>query len=543
MPLAVGLTAANGFFLQLPILKASHLPGAPMEIELKLLIDPHDAPALRDHPLITKYAVGAPERQTLFSTYYDTPDLYFLKHRAGLRVRQTDNGWVQTMKDGSTVTGGLHSRNEWEAPVASGAPDLAALRELVGDKSPWHDRLADPALEASLVPVFSNRFERTAWQLAFPGGQTAELALDIGELERNDAREPISEVELEVKSGDPAPLFDFALDLQRDVPLRIGNESKAQRGYALLSPQEPPLVKARSVRLHADMSAEDALQAIAGNCLEQIQGNETGVIEGADPEHVHQLRVGMRRLRSLLKLYRELAPLPQQLQDEIGWLGGELGASRDWEVLATGTLADILGAGGAAQEEELPALQQAAQAIANANRARAAEAVRSVRYARLMLSLAAWVHGRRWQREAMPEQKATFAAAVKPFANRMLNEARRRLRKRGRHLAQADAEERHRLRIAAKRMRYATEFFGSLYAQRRVKRYVKALSALQDRLGWLNDVSVAQKLLRELAGREPAQALGAGIAAGYLMARSDRELKGLHRQWRALRHVDPPGRG
>jgi inorganic triphosphatase YgiF len=515
-----------------------------MEIELKLLLDADAAPALRDHPLISKYALAAPERQTLFTTYFDTPDRYFLKHRAGLRVRQTENGWLQTLKDGNTVQGGLHSRNEWEAPVASGAPDLAALRELVGPDSAWHQRLADPALEQALAPVFSNRFERTAWQLAFPGGQTAELALDLGELERNDVREPISEIELELKSGDPAPLFDFALELQRDLPLRIGNESKAARGYALLSPQEPPLVKAQALHLDADISAEDALQAIAGNCLAQIQGNEAGVADSGDPEHVHQMRVGLRRLRSLLKLYRNLAPLPQPLQDEIGWLANELGAARDWEVLAGSTLADILGAhgvAGVAEAAELAPLQQQAQAIAKANRARAAEAVRSLRYARLMLSLAAWVHGRRWRQDALPEQKAELAAALKPFAGRVLDQGRRRLQKRGRHLGQADAEERHRLRIAAKRMRYATEFLGSLYPQRRVKRYVKALSALQDTLGLLNDAAVAQGLLRELAQRQPAQALGAGIAAGYLLARSETEIGELQRQWKALRRIDVPG--
>jgi inorganic triphosphatase YgiF len=513
-----------------------------MEIELKLLIDPDDAPALREHPLIAKYAVGAPVRQTLFSTYYDTPDLLLLRHRAGLRVRQTDNGWVQTMKAGGNVSGGLHSRDEWEAPVASGAPDLGALRELVDADSPWRHRLADPALAGALAPVFSNRFERTAWQLVFPGGQTAELALDIGEIEGNAVREPISEIEIEVKSGDPAPLFDFALALQRDLPLRIGNESKAQRGYALLSPQEPQVVKAQPVTLHPEMCVEDALAEIAANCLAQIQGNEKGVAEGADPEHVHQMRVGLRRLHSLLKLARDLTPLPQELEAELDWLGKTLGASRDWEVLADATLSDILraDADAGAQDAELAPLQQAAQAVAKANRAQAAEAVRSVRHARLMLSLTAWVHGRRWRHEALPEQKAALAAPVDPFAGAVLEAGRRRLKKRGRHLAQADAEERHRLRIAAKRMRYATEFLGSLYAQRRVRRYVKALSALQDTLGWLNDAAVARALLRELAQREPAQALGAGIAAGYRAARSERSLKALLRQWKALRKVAAP---
>lgn len=515
-----------------------------MEIELKLLLDPADAPALRDHPLIAKYATGAPVRQQLFTTYFDTPDLFFKKHRAALRIRQTDSGWLQTLKDGNAVQAGLHSRNEWEAEIDATAPDLEALRELVGPQSPWFDRLADPALAQNLVPVFSNRIDRTAWQLAFPDGQTAELALDQGQLERDDDREPISEIELELKSGDAAPLFDLALALQRDIPLRIGNASKSARGYAMMAGRrEPPVVKASPVELHPGLSVEDGLQAIAGNCLAQIQANEEGLKTGAgtDPEHVHQMRVGLRRLRSLLKLYRHLAPLPPELDAEIGWLGGELGAARDWEVLAGDTLAGIMENDALSGEPALPPLRQSALEIAGANRSRAAEAVHSVRHARLMLGLTAWIHGARWRREALPEQKAALAAPIKPFARQALKAGQRRLEKRGRHLEEASPEERHRLRIAAKRMRYATEFMAALFPARRVRPYVKALSALQDALGWLNDVAVAQHLLRDLARRQPAQALGAGIAAGYLMARQEPALESLHRQWKDLRHVEPPG--
>src|SRR6476620_1344426 len=103
-----------------------------MEIELELLIEPAHAQALRDHPLLKKYAGAAPTRHQLMTTYFDTPDLYFSRHRAALRVRQTGAGWVQTLKDGNQVQGGLHSRNEWEAEIEQEAPDLAALRELVG---------------------------------------------------------------------------------------------------------------------------------------------------------------------------------------------------------------------------------------------------------------------------------------------------------------------------------------------------------------------------------------------------------------------------
>jgi triphosphatase len=510
-----------------------------MEIELKLLIDPAQADTLRNHALLQETAAKAPLRQQMTTTYFDTPDLYFSRHRAALRVRQTDAGWVQTLKDGNQVQGGLHSRNEWEAEVDEGMPDLAALRELVGAASPWFDRLADADLQQQVAPVFSSRIDRTAWMLQFPGGQRAEVVLDQGELTRGDLREPISEIELELKSGDAAPLFDFALALQQDIPLRLGNASKSARGYALMHPAPPPLVKAEPVRLKSGMCAEDALKAIAANCIAQIQGNEAGVLQGGDPEHVHQMRVGLRRLRSLLKLFEDAAPLPAGLDQELRWLGEELGAARDWEVLAEDTLSQLMHAHPA--EPALLSLQQAALAEARARRAKAGQALGAVRYARLMLRLVAWLHGERWRQDAAPEQQKALAAPVKQFARRVLKEGRQRMARRARKLAAADAPARHRLRIAAKRLRYATEFFASLHAARQVRPFVRALSALQDTLGQLNDAAVSSKALRALAAEQPAQALGSGFVIGMLTAREPQVLEKMCQRWKALRRMSQPG--
>jgi triphosphatase len=509
-----------------------------MEIELKLLIDPAHAQALRAHALLKQYAIGAPVRQQILTTYFDTPDLYFSRHRAALRVRQTDAGWVQTLKDGNQVQGGLHSRNEWEEVVEEGVPDLAALREVVGHGSPWFTRLADQQLQQQLAPVFSNRIDRTAWQLHFPDGQQAELVLDQGELRRGEQHDAISEIELELKSGDAAPLFDFALGLQQDIPLRLGNASKSARGYAMMHPAPPPLCRAEPVQLKRAMRAEDALKAIADNCIAQIQGNEAGVRQGGDPEHLHQMRVGLRRLRSLFKMFEDAAPLPDGMDQELRWLGDELGAARDWEVLAEDTLSQLMHA--YPDESVLLPLQQAALGEARARRAKAGQALDSVRYARLMLRLIAWLHGARWRQDAAPEQQQALAAPVKNFARQVLKAGKRRLARRARKLAAADAPARHRLRIAAKRMRYATEFFASLYPAREVRPFVRALSSLQDTLGQLNDAAVTRKSLRELALQQPAQGLAAGFVIGVQAEREPQALEKMCRRWKALRRMPQP---
>ena len=207
-----------------------------MEIELKLLLDPADAAAFRRHPLLRQQAIAKPRVQQLTSIYFDTPDLLLWRHDAALRVRLVNRDWIQTLKGGGQVAAGLHQRHEWESHVDGAHPDLLALSDLVGHGTNWAKILAAVALTDQLAPIFTTKFRRTLWLLQLAHGGEVELALDQGEVQHGAARVPISEVELELKSGDPAELFEFALQLQNAVPLRVGNISKAERGYALVAP-------------------------------------------------------------------------------------------------------------------------------------------------------------------------------------------------------------------------------------------------------------------------------------------------------------------
>ncbi|HEV8314101.1 MAG TPA: CYTH and CHAD domain-containing protein, partial [Burkholderiaceae bacterium] len=437
-----------------------------MEVELKLLLAPSDVPAFRGLDLLQRSAAGKPRTRRLASTYFDTPALDLHRHGLELRVRRDGRHWVQTLKTSDPAAAGLHQRGEWEAPVPGPEPDLKTLCAAVADDDAAK-LLSQPTLTQSLTPIFETAYRRTAWPLHLPPGTDVELVLDEGELRCGDSREPICEVECELKAGVPAALFDLARQMQDGVPLRIGNVGKAARGYALLSPQAPSAVKAQPVELHAAMTVEQGFQAIASSCLAQVQANEPGVIAGSDAESVHQMRVGMRRLRSLLRLFARQMPLPPALQAELDWLTGELGAARDADVLADSILPKIVQA--CAQEAAVGGLQRAAASQAAAKRRLAAAAVGSARYARLTLDLAAWVHAARW-RDALDEPTRT--QLEEPLAERaakILERRHKRLRQRGERLLDGTPEERHRARIAAKKARYATEFFQSLLPAKRVK--------------------------------------------------------------------------
>lgn len=204
-----------------------------MEIELKLLIDPAQAPALLNHPLVTACVVATPAPQQLTSIYFDTPDLHLMRHGLGLRVRQVGQRWIQTLKNDGRVVAGLHQRNEWEAPVAQARPDLGVLLAQV-QGTPWAGPLQAGGLADRLAPLFTTRFERTLRELRLPGGALVELALDRGELQCAQATQPISEVELELKSGEAADLLAWAQRLREQLPLTPSDASKAARGYAMV---------------------------------------------------------------------------------------------------------------------------------------------------------------------------------------------------------------------------------------------------------------------------------------------------------------------
>ncbi|MEO6354947.1 MAG: CHAD domain-containing protein [Burkholderiaceae bacterium] len=502
-----------------------------METELKLLLDPADVAVFRRHPLLRRHALAKPATQQLTSIYFDTPDGYFRRHDAGLRVRLVAGQWIQTLKADGQVAAGLHQRQEWESPVADALPDLAALADLVGTHSKWSRRLQKAGLSAQLAPIFTTRFKRTLWQLRLDNGAEVELVLDQGAVEHAATRLPISEIELELKSGEPAGLFEFALQLQKTVPLRIGNISKAERGYGLLTPSPMPIepIMAERLMLAPALNIEQGLQAIAGNCLAQIHGNEDGVMHGSDPESVHQMRVGLRRLGCAFGLFTQLAPCPAALQAELKWLLGTLGAARDWEVFS-GTLNALELANPVSAQWE--ALQQAAQKLAHKHRHQAGLALGSVRYAAFLLALGRWLHS-----APLAQGDPSWTAPLAGFAESTLQQCHRRLKKRSKRLRRQESRDkqpqaRHQVRIAAKKLRYPSEFFQSLYRPGQMRAYLKALSGLQDSLGRLNDVAVAGRLLGELVHDHPELAYSAGLVQGYLAAGAEKSIRILGRRGR-----------
>ncbi|WP_035691473.1 CYTH and CHAD domain-containing protein [Azospirillum halopraeferens] len=492
------------------------------ETELKLSVRPEDLAVLRAAPV--PGGRGRAVTRTLESVYFDTADRRLSKRRVTLRVRKQDDRYVQTVKSAPSPDSGL-TRGEWEVPVAGGVPDLSALTD--------PEALAQLGMvgDADLRPVFHATIHRTTRTVRGGDGATAstvEVAFDEGEIRLPDGTTlAVAEVELELKEGDGAALFRLAGELARAAPLRLETRTKAARGFALAEGTADGPVKADKVELEADATVEVALGRILRSCLFHAAANEACTLIGRDPEGVHQMRVALRRLRSALALFRPFLPAEDLAWTvgEVKWIGGVLGEARDWDVFLTELLAPVRAGIADSNGHGRPLVRDldGLESMVNARREQAYTAVReailSPRYSAFQLRLGGWLEGRGWRAQPVSERSARLFRPVTELADELLDRRHRKARKAGRGFAHLSVDDRHQLRIALKKLRYAAEFFRTLYDDKAARRYTQQLAAFQDQLGHLNDVATATRLMHGLhedgSPTPPEEARAAGIVIGW----------------------------
>ncbi|WP_448204043.1 CYTH and CHAD domain-containing protein [Azospirillum sp. sgz302134] len=493
------------------------------ETELKLAVKPDDMATLQSSPAIASRATGKPVTKTLESAYFDTADRRLARRMVALRVRKVGDRHIQTVK-GAPDRDAL-GRAEWEMPVDGPTPDLSRI------EPPEALDLLGPVGESELIPLFTTVIQRTVRIVTMGEGDSAstiEVAFDRGDIRTPDGGSvPVSEVELELKQGSPAALYELALELAKAAPLRLDPRTKAERGYALADGTGDAVVKAGKLTLDPDTTVESALARIVRTCVNHLAANEAVSVKGEDPEGIHQMRVALRRLRSALALFRPFIPADQYgwVVGEVKWLGGNLGPARDWDVFLTELLAPVRDAfhradgHGKPLQEDIDALAAAASAKRDRAYEAAREAIQSDRYTIFLLKLGAWVESRGWRAQNVTERSARLFEPVEDLADHLLSRRAKKARRAGQGFADLSVTERHELRIALKKLRYAAEFFRSLYEDKPARRYIQQLAAFQDALGHLNDVATATRLLHELhddgSRPKPGEPRAAGIVIGW----------------------------
>ena len=474
-----------------------------MEIELKFQVPP-----ARRAELLKAVATASAHKLRLRAVYADTPDRRLAAAGLALRLRQEGRRWVQTLKGPGD---GLMQRLEHEVvlPPRRGRPLLDAARHA---GTPAGDALARALGDdgaALLQPLYTTDVTRVLRRVRHAGA-LVEIAYDRGTLQAADGtpgageRATIDEIEFELFTGDAAGLVALAARWAERFGLWWDPRTKSERGYRLALQQATvPATRAVPSRLAPESTTAAAWAGMLSAALAHALPNAAEIASGSGgPEHLHQLRVGLRRLRSVLRLFGAWGgDAAAALELEAAWREpfAQLGATRDSDVLAQ-TLQPVLAAAGA-PDFAWPAGHAAAAP---------ADIVRSAGFGALLLrSLALALQP---PPATMPDLRDAAATVLRRAWKQALRDAP--------DFVHAPVDAQHRARKRLKRFRYALEFLLPLYKAGPAKQLQRRLARAADALGALNDLYVAEDLLRPHAETVPA----AWFAVGWVVARRETAL-------------------
>jgi CHAD domain-containing protein len=394
---------------------------------------------------------------------------------------------------------GARERPELDLARHDGTPAGARLREALGGAVP--------------VERFATDIVRTRRRVRTRGGTGSarvELAFDEGHVRAGAAERAVCELEFELVDGAPSALLALAARWVARHGLWLDVRSKAEVGHRLASDAAVPATGAEPPLIAARMGPRRALAALVQSCLAQVLPNlaELAAPLGNGPcvETLHQLRVGLRRLRTALREFgRGVEGVDPSWDAALAETFRALGAQRDNDVLGQ-TLAPAFAAAGAAGFEGESAPASAAAPAVDVGAALRGGTLHAVLLALIGFVLAA---------HDTPEPAG--APALKGRARQRLKRLHREVAVQAAGFAALSDEARHRLRRRAKRLRYTLEFAAPLFGRKACARYLGVLRPLQLHLGELNDLALAAAWVEAHA---PAGVRSAFVR-GWLAARRE----------------------
>jgi CHAD domain-containing protein len=457
-----------------------------------------ELPALEDVADDVSAVARAP--RTLLAVYYDTPDLRLARWDVTVRHRTGDGtGWQVKLPEGDDGPALVRRELTFDGPATTVPEGVTSLVLAYARQTP-------------LAPVARIRTVRTGVDLLDREGSVVAEVVDdeVSVLHGGRVGTRFREVEVELGERAPAGLLDAVVTrLQAAGAGTPDSTPKVIRALGARA-MEPPEVAPAALGKHP--SAADLLGHAVARSVARIMRHDPGVRIGDDPEDVHQARVGTRRLRSDLRTFAPLVDdeWRSSLDDELRWLARDLGAVRDADVLferlrrqaATLPEPDTIGLA--------PLFRRLAKERDDC-RAQLLETLHGPRYVTLVERLVEASHAPRVRKAA----RAEAVDAVPPLVARPYG----KLRKAVKALPDDPAPEQlHRIRILAKRARYASEAAEPVCGKV-ASSLAAALADVQGVLGDHHDAVVAETWLRSaLEGADAATSLAAGELIGEQIA-------------------------
>ena len=515
-----------------PIAETHTAGSGRQEIEVKFRTDRDGLKRAQASQLVA--SVSAPRTETVRSTYFDTPSGDLRKNGIVLRIRRKGRAAPILGVKAAQAGEGPFSRIEQEVRSPNRHPDLTLFDEATANE------LTALVGDCPLAAQFETSIKRRTI-LVERGRTQIEVAFDDGVIAVAGRSVPLTEIELELKAGDEPALYDLAMSLAEELPLRLDFVSKGERGFRAVSGETAAAVKAIPILFAPEATLDDAVQAVISNTLWHFVANWAALRKTQDPDAIHQMRVALRRMRAALAMFKRAVPCTEfdLLREEAKRIASALGPARECDVfretVARGPLAHP------DRPENCDALLAAIEGRRSAAYDDARSRIEDRDTTLFVLNVQGLLARRAWRNALSGPELAQLTAPAAEFAEQTLNRLRNRALKRGKKLAELSDEARHDLRIILKNLRYGAEFYRGLFGRRRdVQAYLRTISRLQDLLGAHNDAVTAKQFLGGLATTHEADAERAlGFILGWQARGTSLADAKLGAAWRTFKQAKP----
>ena len=480
-------------------------------------------------------ASGSHQERLLRATYYDTADVRLKKARAVLRVRTTDGkDPVLCFKSMAPDQATSFQRSEIEVPTPQGLVDISLF------DSPTAKLLKRLSGTKPLVAQFDVDVKRQTFCVTHRQAKI-EISADVGEVKSPRKTAPILELELELKSGEEASLYDLALHLAREFSLSLSFMTKSDRGFRLLGKAEDIPLVSKLPELSPDMSLDDVIRLCLSHAVYHFTFNWHAPMVEHSPDAIHQMRIALRKLRTFVSVFSTSFECHEfdDMKRQAGAIAQSLGNARSLDVLDEALPDLILSAKLTKRDEGL-----LHKILAKQRSTAAGEISRlflSAPVTQFVLQAQHIITARVWNPSGAVDFSKGTPRSSQDFAIHALSKLRARVLKRGRKFENLSMEQLHSVRLSLKALNnVSTAFAGLISNTRDAKDFDDARLRLQQGLGRLNDSVFSLRFFEELAESED----GATKAAAKILIRklkkdqASLKLK-LHKRWKSFKKAKP----